>query len=214
MNDEITVIIAGDHPIYRKGLLSIIENTPGLRAVGEANHGLAALELIRAHRPRVAVLDVGLPGKGGLDLTRAVIEKEWSVEVVVLASGENENLLKAALDIGVKGLAHRDDGPEEIINCIKSAAAGAGFISSALKPYLLNRRPLTEKEFSLRFLTPTERRILRLIIEYKTNREIAEQLFVSIRTIENHRHNISQKLNLRGAHSLLKFALDHRSELY
>jgi DNA-binding NarL/FixJ family response regulator len=218
MNDEITVIIASDHPIYRKGLLRIIENTPGLKVVGEANCGVAVVDLIRARRPRVAVLDMRLSGKDGLDLMRTVIEGDRFVEVVLLVEGENERLLKAALDIGIKGLVRRDDEPEEIVDSVKSVAAGVSFVSSALRSYLLNRNQqtegLAENEFSLRRLTPTERRILRLIAEYKTNREIAKQLFVSIRTIENHRHNISQKLNLRGAHSLLKFALDHHSDFY
>ncbi|MGE0130475.1 MAG: response regulator [Blastocatellales bacterium] len=217
MNNEITIVIAGGHPIYRKGLLRIIENTPGLRAVGEADHSVAALELIRAHRPRVVVLDVGMPGKDGVDLTQTVIEKEWPVEVVFLAADRDEKFFNAALDLGVKGLAHRDDGPDEIINCIRSAAAGKSFVSPLLMSSFLSLNLRDDapgsEEPSAQPLTPMERRILNFIAEYKTNREIAEQLFISVRTVENHRHNISQKLNIRGPHALLRFALNIKSEL-
>lgn len=131
-----------------------------------------------------------------------------------MAMSKSEKLFNAALDLGVKGFVLKDSKLEEIINCIRSAASGESFVSSVLTSYLLNRNRRAEAgaqdEPGVQSLTPTERRILRLIAEHRTNKEIAERLFVSVRTIENHRHNISQKLNLRGAHALLKFALDHR----
>jgi len=217
MSNEITIVIADDHPIYRKGLWQILGTTPGLRVVGEADNGAAALELIRAHRPRVAMLNPEMPGKDGFDVTRTIVERGWPVEVVFMAVSKSEKLFNAALDLGVKGFVLKESKLEEILNCIRSAASGESFVSPVLASYLLNRSRRAEagarSEQRARSLTPTERRILSLIAEHRTNKEIAERLFVSVRTIENHRHNISQKLNLRGAHALLKFALDHMTEI-
>jgi DNA-binding NarL/FixJ family response regulator len=130
---------------------------------------------------------------------------------------KDERLLNAALDLGVKGYLLKDSAETEIITGIKEVAAGREYVSQALIGYLINRgrrvkRLLMEKPAVAR-LTPTERKILALLADYKTSKEIAQELFISPRTVDHHRANISEKLDLHGSHALIKFASEHRSEL-
>jgi DNA-binding NarL/FixJ family response regulator len=130
---------------------------------------------------------------------------------------KDEDIFNAAMDAGVKGFVLKDSAVVDIRGSIHAVCAGQNYISPQLSTYLLQhaRRAaaLAQQKPALKQLTPTERRILKLIAEDKTSREIAGELFVSLRTVENHRANICAKLELHGAHALLKFALEHKSEL-
>jgi DNA-binding NarL/FixJ family response regulator len=130
---------------------------------------------------------------------------------------QDERFFNAAMDRGAKGYVLKDSAVNDLIASIKAVAAGQNFISPALSTYLLNRTvraaSLVAKNPSLNDLTETERRVLQLIAANKTSKEIAAALYISIRTVEKHRANICQKLDLRGSHALLSFALEHKSEL-
>jgi DNA-binding NarL/FixJ family response regulator len=217
MKAEITVLIADDHPIFRKGLLQVIATDPQLKVIAEADDGEAALGQIRALGPQVVVLDVDMPNKDGFDVARAIREERLSIEIIFLTMHKDERFFNAALDLGVKGYLLKDSAVTEIIGGIKAVASGQNYISPPLSTYLVKRSQraaaLRDETRGIGGLTPTERRVLRLISEYKTTRDIAQELFISTRTVEHHRANISTKLELRGSHSLLKFALEHKSEL-
>jgi len=150
-------------------------------------------------------------------VARALKQKQVPVEVVFLTMHKDERFLNAALDLGVKGYLLKDSAVTEIIAGIKAVAAGEDYVSPALTTYLLKRSrraaQLVAEKPALDRLTPTERRVLALLGDYKTSKEIAAELFISIRTVERHRANICEKLDLRGAHALIKFATENRSEL-
>jgi DNA-binding NarL/FixJ family response regulator len=217
MKTEIRIVIADDHPIFRKGLRSAIESDPGLKIIAEAEDGEEALENIQTLQPEIAILDMEMPNKGGFEVLRAIEEKKLSVAVIFLTMHKDERFFNAALDQGAKGYVLKDSAATDIIASIKMVAAGKNFISPQLSTYLLGRRAraasLLEQKPSLSKLTPTERQVLRLIAANKTSREIADELCISIRTVEKHRANISEKLELHGSHVLLSFALEHKSEL-
>jgi DNA-binding NarL/FixJ family response regulator len=217
LNTELNIVIADDHPIFRRGLRTVIEADARLKVVAEAEDGETALALIQTHQPNVAVLDMDMPLPDGLGVARVIREKHWPVEIVFLTMHKDEALFNAALDLGVKGYIIKDGAANEIIACIKAVAAGQSFLSPVLSGYLLNRHgraaTLTQQQPGLNDLTPAERRILHLIAEGKLNKEIAEALFVSVRTVEHHRSNICAKLGLNGKHALLTFALTHKSEI-
>ncbi len=217
MQTEIRIVIADDHPIFRRGLRNLIESDPKLKIVGEAEDGESALEHIRTFRPQVAVLDVAMPARDGFEVIRAVREEGLATAVIFLTMHQDERFFNAALDRGAKGYVLKDSAVNDILASIKAVAAGQNFISPALSTYLLNRNArsafLVAQKPSLNTLTDSERRVLQLIAANKTSREIAGELHVSIRTVEKHRANICQKLELRGSHALLNFALDHKSEL-
>ena len=217
MPTEIRLVIADDHPLLRNGLRQVIESDSRLKVLAEAGDGEAALERIEALRPDVAVLDIEMPRLTGFDLLRAIREKKLAVEVVFLTMYKDEEMFNEALDLGAKGYVLKDSAVTDIVGCIHAVAAGRHYISPAISSFLVNRNmrsvELIKQKPSLKDLTATERRILKLIAENKTSKEIAAVLFISHRTVENHRANICQKLDLKGSHSLIKFAFDHKSQL-
>jgi len=217
MSPEIKILIADDHPVFRAGLRQIIEMNPDLKVVAEAGDGPAALEHVRQYSPDVAVLDVDMPGMDGFEVVRALRQEKLTAGVVFLTMHKDEDIFNEAMNIGVCGYVVKDSAVTDIVASIRSAAAGRPFISPTLSSYLLSRTHrstnLTREKPGIQQLTPTERRILKLLSENKTSREIAAELFVSHRTVENHRANICQKLGLSGNNALLKFALENRSQL-
>jgi DNA-binding NarL/FixJ family response regulator len=210
MGNEITVLIADDHPVFRRGLQEVIEAAPGLRLVAAVEDGEQAWQLIRQNPPRVALLDIDMPHKDGLDVARAVKEARLDVAVVLLTMHRSERLFNTALDVGVDGYVLKDSAIAEIVSAIETTARGQRYVTPLLTEFLLHRHqagtPGETGHPQLSQLTDAERRVLALVAEYKTSREIANELFVSIRTVDRHRANIVAKLELRGAHALLQFA--------
>jgi DNA-binding NarL/FixJ family response regulator len=217
MGNEIRILIADDHPVFRKGLRQIIETDMALQVIAEAEDGEAALALIQQLRPVVALLDIDMPKMDGLDVARAIGEKRLAVEVVFLTMHKDEDIFNEAMDAGARGYVLKDSAVTDIIQSVRAVAEGRHYISPQLSSLLVNRSmrvaSLVTQKPGLDSLTATERRILKLIAENKTSKEIGGELFVSVRTVENHRANICAKLDLRGAHALLKFALENRSAL-
>lgn len=217
MNNEIQIVMADDHPIVRQGLRQTIEADAALKIVAEAGDGKTALSLIVQHQPAVAVLDIDMPEQDGFSVARAVRQQNLGVEIVFLTIHREEELFQAALDLGAKGYVLKDSAVTDIVAAIKSVAAGQPYISPQLSSYLLKRSKsvaeLNARKPGLEDLTPTERRILKLIAQDKSSKEIAAELFISHRTVETHRTNISRKLELHGNLALVKFALEHKARL-
>jgi len=217
MKSEITVVIADDHPIVRQGLRQAIETDQSLKIVGEAGDGRVAFEQIKALVPDVAVLDIDMPEKDGFAVATAIRAEKLQVAVIFLTIHREEELFQAAMDMGVRGYVLKDSATTDIIAGIKTVAAGNPYISPSLSAYLINRRTranaLAKEKPGIEELTTMERRILRLIAEEKTSKEIAEELFISHRTVETHRTHIARKLDLHGSLALVKFAMAHKSQL-
>lgn len=215
---EIHIIIADDHPIFRRGLRLVIESDPQLKVLAEADDGAAALALIQTHQPRIAVLDMDMPQLDGLGVARALREQKTPTAIVFLTMHKDEATFNAILNAGVKGYVVKDGAANEIVGAIKAVAAGQSYFSPVLSNHLLqHRQGVGERGASspsgLEALSPTERRVLRQIADSKSNKEIAELLFISVRTVEHHRSNICAKLGLNGKNALLTYALTHKAEL-
>lgn len=221
-NDQITilpttVLIADDHPVFRRGLRMIISSDARFQVLEEAADGAQALARIRELQPAIAVLDVNMPQQNGIEVARALQQQNLPTRIVFLTMQHDEATFNTALDLGADGFLLKESAVEEILTCLNAVAAGGKFVSPQLSAFLVNRgsraRALQEQKPALADLTPAEMRVLRLIANHKTTREIAELLFISPRTVERHRENICAKLELRGSNALLKFALDNKSQL-
>jgi len=218
MDDEIRILIADDHPLMRKGLRLSIEEDPGLKVVGEASDGEIALSLIAKLHPHVALLDIEMPKLDGLGVAREVIKRELKTEIIFLTFHSNQDLFRSAMDLGSKGYILKDSAVQEVVAGIRAVAAGRPYLSSAITAELLQKRdqPAPNSNQTLPSnLTPTERRIMQLIANGKTSKEIGTELSIHYRTVENHRTNICRKLELEGegANALLRFALQNKNLL-
>jgi DNA-binding NarL/FixJ family response regulator len=216
MGDKVRIVIADDHPIFRRGLRESLEEAAGMSVIGEAADGKAVLDLIRTLKPDIAILDISMPVMDGFAVTREIGKEHPEVRVVFLTAHQEESLFDAAMALGVKGYVLKESSMAEIVSCVTAVAGGKHYTSPALTTYLISRSGRASGptyKHGLEDLTPTERRVLKLIAEYKTSREIAGELFVSYHTVETHRRNICEKLDLHGSHALMKFALAHLAEL-
>lgn len=217
MKSEIRIIIADDHPIVRKGLRQIIELESNLLIIGEAGNGAEALRLIEELKPDVAILDVDMPHQDGFQVAQSVFTKKIPVELVFLTVHKEEELFQAAMDLGVRAYVLKESVTEDIVTAIHEVYEHRIFTSLPITNHFVvrnNRNPMQDEVQSrLQQLTATEYRILKLLSEYKTNKEIANELFISPRTVETHRVRICQKLDLKGAHALMKFAVQYKSLL-
>lgn len=214
---RLTLFIADDHPIFRRGLCEVIAEAEDLRLIGQASTGDEALKRILELRPGMAILDVNMPGMNGLEVAREVLGKLPATKIILLTLHEEEDLLDAAIDAGILAYVLKDHAVDELVNAIHAVVRGKRFISQSISGHLLRRdqqkRQLRDEKPGLELLTSTERRILKSIADDNTSKEIADLLGISVRTVETHRQNISNKLNLSGTHSLVKFAFQHKSKL-
>ena len=214
MMEKKSIVIADDHPIFRSGLRALIDAEPTFSVVGEAVDGEQAVEMITDLHPDIAVLDYNMPMLNGF----AVLEKIASLEVgvipVILTMHNDEAMFARAFELGVRGYVLKDSASMDIVNCLSAVGRGQVYTSPAVTTYLFKRASSDKKTpDGLGSLTPAEKRVIRMIAEYKTSREIADELCVSVRTVENHRSNISSKIGVIGTHGLLKFAIQHQSDL-
>jgi DNA-binding NarL/FixJ family response regulator len=214
---KIKIIIADDHPIFRKGLLLAIGSEHSIEIVGEAGDGLQALYLVEKLRPDVIVLDIEMPGLNGLQVAGEIIRRQLPSHIIFLTMYKEEDMFNEAMNLGVKGYVLKESAVNDITDAIKTVADGQNYTSPSISEFLVSRgdygSSLLKKKPQLDNLTPMERKVLRLIAVNKTSKEIGDELHISHRTVENHRANICNKLEIHGSHSLLKFAIEYKTVL-
>ena len=217
MKDKLTILIADDHPMIRDSLRHAIESNTEWEVAGEAQDGEVAIELINKLQPAIVILDISMPVRNGFEVVSALRQKKVQTQVIFLTMHRNEDFFQRALDLDVRGYVLKDSAVIDVVSAIKAVSRGEHYTSPALTSYLIRKRSggssaaSSEQGLGLHSLSPTERRVLELIAEYKTSRDISEELNTSPRTVETHRTNICQKLGLHGRHALMKFALENKS---
>jgi DNA-binding NarL/FixJ family response regulator len=217
MKHELKLLIVDDHPVFRRGLRQIIDEHPRYRIVGEASDGAEALRVASECQPDIVVLDIDMPRLNGLEMARTLHKRKQPVAVIFLTMYKEEDMFNAAMDLGVKAYVLKENTVEDILSALEKVSRGETFFSQSLSEMGRRRSDrvsqLLLSKPQIEDLTSAERRILKLIAEDRTSKEIADLLKISAKTVENHRLNICHKLNLHGSHSLLKFAFDHKSQL-
>jgi DNA-binding NarL/FixJ family response regulator len=210
MDKNIRIIIADDHPLLRQGLVFTLSKRPNLKVVAEAEDGQKALELVRELKPDIAILDVQMPALDGFEVARSMIAESSKTKIIFLTMFKEEEFVRKVFDLGIKGFVLKENAVIDIVNCIESVMDNNFFISPQISNILLSKNNNTKGALN-KDLTQAENRILKLIAEENTSKEIAEKLHVSIKTVENHRGNICKKLGITGNSALLKYALKNYS---
>lgn len=210
-------MVADDHPIFRKGLIEIIALDDRFEIVGEAACGAVAWDLFQKQRPDLALLDIDMPELNGLDLATRIFQSNPDAGVVILTTYKDENLFNSAMDRGVKAYVLKENAINDVINALLAVSRGEVFLSPSISSFLLKRarriESIRSSQTGINQLTPMELRVLRLVANDLTSKEIGKKLFISPRTVDTHRNNICIKLDLHGSHGLLIFAVEKKQEL-
>lgn len=213
MKREISVLIVDDHPLLRRGLRDVIGVNSLFKIVGEASDGREALQQLARLKAEIVILDIDMPRLNGLQTIGAIRELPFPVKVVILTMYNEEDMFNAAMDLGARAYVLKENAANDIVAALEKVERGELFVSPLMLEAGQRRsdrvRELLLSKPQIESLTPAERRILKLVGEDFTSKEIADRLNLSVRTVENHRQHICGKLKLHGSHSLLKFAFDN-----
>ncbi|MGI8743994.1 MAG: response regulator [Bryobacteraceae bacterium] len=209
--NEIRILLADDHTVMRSGLRVLLERQPGFLVVAEAADGREAVEMAESHAPDVAVVDVAMPKLNGIDAVRQITAKLPKIAVVILSMHSDESYVLRALKAGARAYLLKDAPETDLIGAIRAVHEGKAFFSPAISKMLAEDylRNLQQRggEDSYELLTGREREVLQLLAEGRSNKEVASVLNLSLYTVETHRSNILQKLNLRGTPELILYAV-------
>ena len=200
-----TIVLADDHTVMRNALRLLLDAEPGFEVVAEAGDADAAVRYVRGHKPAVLILDLNMPGRPSLEAIPDIHEASPDTEVVVLTMQNEPAFARRALQAGVRGYVLKEAADSELVQAVRSAAAGDTY----LQPALGARLAASSGSHNGDELSERERDVLRLIALGHTNAEVAEQLYISIRTVESHRAHIQQKLGLSSRAELVRYALEH-----
>lgn len=206
------IVLADDHAMVRHGIKRIIEETRHLKIIGEASDGLELLNLLKKIQPHMVILDISMPNLRGLEATKEIKFLYPHIKVLILSMHKNNGYLKQAVAAGCDGYILKEDADEQLFTAIDIIRKGKTFISHLFSDDSLDAQqettlaPKDSLEDSGQ-LTARERQVLQLVAEGKANKEIADLLFLSVRTVEHHRANIMRKLKLRRTADLLQYAI-------
>ncbi len=208
---SIRILLADDHTVVRKGLRLLLENEPGFVVVADAATGREAVNLAEQHEPDVVVMDIAMPILNGIEAARQIASKLPHVAIVFLSMHSDESYVLRALKAGARAYLLKDSAEQDLINAVRAVSEGKAFFSPAISKMLVEdymqqmRERKVDDSFDL--LTTREREILQLLAEGKNNKEVAALLNLSLYTVETHRSNIFQKLNLHSGAELILYAI-------
>ncbi len=200
----IKIITADDHPLFLKGLRDTLSEESDFEVIDLANNGQQALEKIEKWQPDVATLDLDMPILNGIEVAKIILKNYPNIKIILLSMHKDADIIRAAMALGIHGYVFKDDAVNDLVGAVRTVFGGETYISkdTTKKSFFLNNDNELIGE-----LTKMEKLILREIANQKTTKQIADEHFISTKTVENHRANICKKLNLHGNNSLLKFAI-------
>jgi len=208
--DKLRILIVDDHGVVRAGVRSLLESQTDVQVVGEASGGEDALEQVEKLRPQLVLMDIAMPGMSGIEATRRIKKDYPDTRVLVLTMHDDEEFFFPVLRAGASGYVLKEAEPQDLLNAIRVVQQGQVFFSPAVAKVLLEGFVSTSagpRDEKYRTLTAREKEVLRLAATGQTNRQIAEALFLSARTVEKHRQGVMHKLELDKREDLTKYAL-------
>jgi len=210
MRDIIKVILADDHRIFRKGLKSLLSEKKNIEVLAEADNGDEALEAVKKYKPEIVVMDIAMPKMDGIEATRQVREQFPDTEVVILSMHAKKAYIDQVLKVGAKGYVLKDSDEENLLSAIDTVHNGGYYLDSPVADQVLSDyfRDKSKRELKKQSdpLSERERQVLRLLAEGHSNQEVADTLYISRKTVENHRANIVRKTGIQGQVGLAKYA--------
>jgi len=207
------VVIVEDHKLFREGLKSMLADKTGLEVVGEAGDGLEAIRIVKKIRPDIMLLDLSMPKMNGISVMKEIKSQFPETKIMALTIHESDQYVLEAFEAGADGYCLKDAGRNELMVAVDSVLQGKRYISpsisgSVLEGYLTGRKKL-KSQTSWDTITQREREVLKLLGEGYQNKEISDMLFISVKTVEKHRANIMNKLDLHNAAALTAYAIEH-----
>jgi DNA-binding NarL/FixJ family response regulator len=204
------IVIADDHKIMREGLKALIEKQPDMEVAAEAQDGLTATKLARKLLPQVIIMDIGMPEMNGIDATRQIISENKDIKIIALSMHSDRRFVLEMLKAGASGYLLKDSAFEELVNAVHTVMTGQSYLSPRItdivvKEYLYNLPKSESTVFTV--LTVREREVLQLLAEGKSTKQIAATLNLSVKTVETHRQQIMEKLEIRTVAELTKYAI-------
>jgi len=202
------LLLADDHPIFRAGVRSLLDEQPDMEIVAEAEDGVGAVEAARKHTPDVVVTDVSMPGMTGLEATRRITTEAPAIKVLCLSMHTDSRFVKAAFRSGARGYLLKECALEDLVAAVHAVSAGQLYVSPGLADTVMEGYGAEGSESSaLDLLTPREREVLQLLAEGHPAREVASRLKVSVKTVGTHREHLMHKLGTHSLAGLTKFAI-------
>ncbi|MFZ5822016.1 MAG: response regulator [Chloroflexota bacterium] len=211
--EKICILLADDHTLVRSGIRALLEAEPDFNVVGEAEDGRAAVTLACQLKPDVVLMDIAMPLLNGLEATRQLKQQCPETRVLVLSMHDNEEYIRQALEAGAMGYILKDAATRDLTSAIRSVHRGEAVLSPAITRLVIEdylRWGGTRPQDEVDGLSPREREILQLIAEGYTNKQIAEILSISIKTVQAHRNSLMQKLDLHDRGELIKYAIQKK----
>lgn len=203
------VLLADDHTLVRAGIRRLIEGAPDIEVVAEAQNGAEVLALAAQHKPDVALIDLAMPGKNGLDVTAELQQQMPAIRVVIMSMHADLGYVRMALDRGAVGFVVKEAAPAELELALRAAVSGQTFLSPKVSSRMVHTLMRNEGAKGMDALSPRQREILAMLARGKATKEIAAELGISIKTVETHRARMMEVLGLHRASQLLRFAVQH-----
>ena len=208
---EAKVLLVDDHIVVRQGLKALLSDEADIKVVGEADNGREAIDRLSELKPDVVLMDISMPGLNGIEATRQIKQRYQDVKVVVLSMHANEEYVFQVLQAGASGYVLKQSDSLEVLTAIRAAMAGGSFLSPPISRTVIDdyvhRAEARGRSSELELLTSREREVLQLLAEGLSNRAIADELNISVKTVESHRSNMMNKLELNSKTELIKYAL-------
>ena len=211
--NPITILLADDHDVVRRGMKMLLEDEESVKVIGEASDGLDAIEKVKMLMPNVVILDLTMPKMTGIEAAKIISEEYPEVKILIFSMHHNKEYIISSVENGANGYLLKDTGKEELMRAIKVVSEGRKYFPPEISEVIINEllaknsgtqeeiRPIFEK------ITPKEKQILGMIVQGYNSREMADKLFLSIRTVDNHRANMMKKVKAKNTADLVKMAI-------
>ena len=209
----IKVLIADDHTMFADGIESILKDEPDLEVIGQCHDGVSILKFVKKEEPDVLLLDVNLPEMSGIDVCKAITASHKNVKILALSMFNEHSFITEILNNGAKGYILKNTGKNELVNAIKTVQSGSSYFSQSVTETIMKglvKKERQSKNFkNVPKISRREKEVLELIVQEFTTVEIAEKLFISLKTVESHRSNLLSKLGVRNTAGLVRFTFEN-----